>query len=102
MKEVQLHPKDQVTIVKQQEQRKLQLSSQVLPGDGHRSYEFSLKTYELREIKPIHNVILSADGSKNEKRIDMKDGFIYITALNEKNAVKAAKKLGVPYIKVIK
>lgn len=102
MKEAQLHPKDQVTIVKLQEQRKLQLSSQVLPGDGHRSYEFSLKTYELREIKPVSNAVLNAEGLSQEKRVDMKDGFIYITALNEKNAVKAAKKLGVPYIKVIK
>ncbi len=102
MKETQPHQKDQIEIIKQQTLKKLQLSSRILPGDGHRTFEFSLQSHELREVQPVKNVVLTKEGPVQENRIDMKDGFLYITALNEKNAVKSIIKLGFPFVKAIK
>lgn len=104
MKETQPIVQDKVEIVKQvQAKKQTKLHRRIVPGDGHVCFEFDINTNELRKAEYITeaNIDLNKRGHISRK-INMKDGCIYVTSLNAKNAVKKLmKSLNIPFVKVI-
>ena len=104
MKETQLIAQDKVEIVKQvQAKKQVKLQRRIVPGDGHICFEFNIHTNELRKAEYVTeaNVDLNKRGHIS-KKIQMKDGCIYVTTLNAKNAVKKLmKQLNIQFVKVV-
>lgn len=104
MKEVQQIEKDNIQIVKQvQVKKQTKLQRRIIPGDGHQVFEFNIETNELRKAQFVveSNVDLNKKG-RVSKKVSMKDGCIYVTSLNAKNAIrKLMKELHVQFVKVI-
>lgn len=90
--------KDKIEISKQQEiETQKILDSTIKPHENHRLFEFNLSTKELQlALFDEQPVIKWEDALKGNisvnKKITKKDGCIYISALNEKNAIKILKR----------
>jgi hypothetical protein len=104
MRETQPAHKDQIEIVKQVNVKKgVKLQSRILPGDGHNCFEFNIESNELRKAEIKREAIIDINKKTSTvNKVMMKDGCIYITALNAKNAVKKLMKtLNIQFVKVI-
>lgn len=97
MKETQQHNPDQVQDVRQKEVKKqLAFIGRKVPGDGHKCYELNLETLIMSEIEPIKTDANFNEAKKGKlsgsRKINIKENCIYVTALNEKNAIKKFNK----------
>ena len=75
-------------IVGQKEvEKKLLLTGQIVPHEGHTVFEFNLDTHKITvaEFEPID---INYTGTKPNRRIIQKDKCMYASALNMKNAKK--------------
>ena len=76
-----------------QEEKKKKMIGSILPGDGHIIWKIDVNTLR---IEPIDDDDLMKDINFNEapnKRIMIKEGFLYCAALNKKNAIKRFGKM---------
>lgn len=61
----------------------------VSPNKGHRIYQLDTETGEISEAHVEGKVIELPDGRKEfRKQIFVRDKFLYVSALNKRNAVK--------------
>jgi len=61
----------------------------VSPSKGHRIYQLDTETGEISEAHVEGKVIELPDGRKEiRKQIFVRDKFLYVSALNKRNAVK--------------
>lgn len=91
MKELELKDKEKLEVVaNQQKQIEHQLVGYLMPYNGHKVWEINIETGEIAEAK-YSNSSYKAFG-ENKKEIIIKDGFYYVSALNQKNAFKKAIK----------
>lgn len=93
MKETQPIQKDEVQNVRQKEvKRTKQHVGSLLPGDGHKVFEFNKSTCELQEVSPEQKDVDYVAAKKGllagAKRVDAKENCFYFSSLNMKNAVK--------------
>lgn len=77
--------KDKVVIVGQKEIEKLKLQGTIRPQKGHTLFELNLKT---KEIKPAQFEEIYYQSDMKKKKVIMQHDCIYISALNEKNALR--------------
>jgi len=76
-----------------QEEKKKKLIGSILPGDGHIIWKIDVNTLR---VEPIDDNDLLTDINFDEtpnKRIMIKEGFLYCSALNKKNAIKRFGKM---------
>lgn len=76
-----------------QEEKKNKLIGTLLPGDGHTVWKIDINTLVL---EPITDDDLIKDIGFNEavkKRLLVKDGYLYCSALNKQNAIKRFGKM---------
>ena len=91
--------KDKIELVKQtQIEKKRVFIKSIRPQKNHRLFEFDLEKREVRLAqftvnKQISFVDAMKTGGKSNKEVDGKQGCIYISAMNEKNAWKKFLKL---------
>lgn len=94
MKELELKEKEKLEIVaNQKKQIEHEYIGLIVPYDGHKMWEIEIATGNIKEAK-YSNTTFNAFG-ENKKEIIVKEGFLYVSALNQKNAFKKAIK-GVP------
>ena len=74
--------------VKQQQEYK-KLGTYIKQVDGGCIYAFNPKTGELKPAEYKTELVF---GQKPRKRLDVEPGWVYVEALNEKNAWKRLKK----------
>jgi hypothetical protein len=61
----------------------------VSPSKGHRIYQLDTETGEISEAHVEGKIIELPDGRKEiRKQIFVRDKFLYVSALNKRNAVK--------------
>lgn len=61
----------------------------VSPNKGHRIYQLDTETGEISEAHVEGKIIELPDGRKEiRKQIFVRDKFLYVSALNKRNAVK--------------
>lgn len=61
----------------------------VTPNRGHRLYQLNTETGEVTEAHVEGKVIELPDGRKEiRKQIFIRDKYLYVSALNKKNAIK--------------
>lgn len=104
MKELQKIQRDNVSEVRQVQQKKTKKHIGVLlPGDGHKVYEFNKLTFELRVAEYEKQNVEYSSKKKQNRTVKVKENCVYLTALNEKNAVKKVHKTfkNIPLVKVI-
>ena len=82
--------KDKVVIVGQREMKqKAKLHGSIRPQKGHTLFELNLKT---KEIKPATfeelDFVVNQITNGKKKKVIMQTDCIYISALNEKNALR--------------
>lgn len=91
MKEIELKPQTQLEIVaNQKKQIEHELIGHIIPYNGHRIWEVNLSTKEVNEAK-YANTTYNAF-AENKKEVIIKQGFVYVSALNKKNALIKAMK----------
>jgi hypothetical protein len=76
-----------------QEEKKNKLIGTLLPGDGHTLWKINVHTLQL---EPIDDDDLIKEIGFNEsvnKRLLVKDGYLYCSALNKQNAIKRFGKM---------
>lgn len=98
MKELEIKTGDKIEIVDQKQQKsQLKLLKSIKPHQGHKCWELNTETGEVKEaeFKEENVDFISAENKKIalRKKIITKDGYIYLPALNKKNAIKKFKKL---------
>lgn len=91
MKETELPSKENIEIsVTQKQQKGNKLIGKIVPHNGHKMWEINTQTLEVKQVK-YSNATYSPYG-ETKKEIIIKQGCVYISALNEKNALKKYKK----------
>lgn len=82
-------PKDNIEIsVKKQQEKRYELIKSIVPHLGHTLYEINKETLEIRKAKFASITGNYVFGEKNNKELIIQKGFAYVSALNEKNALK--------------
>lgn len=76
--------------IKKQKQIQHQFIGDIIPYDGHKIWEINIETLEVKEAK-FTNTTYQMFG-ENKKEIIAKEGFVYVAALNKKNALKKYNK----------
>lgn len=94
---IQLKDKDRITIEQEQEKRnELKHIRRVIPHEGHTLFEINESTGEIEEAEfdienNYHLIVGSGWKKKNAKvsrKLIVKQGCVYVSALNKKNAWK--------------
>lgn len=85
MKELELKIKTELS-VKQKKQIEHELIGKIIPYEGHIIWQINKETLEIEKAKFSNATYVY--GSEIKKEIIIKDGFVYISALNKKNALK--------------
>ena len=83
--------KTEITANKSQE-KKYELIGHIVPHLGHTLYEINKETLEVRKARFSSITGNYVFGEKNNKELITQKGFVYVAALNEKNALKKYKK----------
>lgn len=98
MKEIEVHQKDTIELVKQPEVKKMEAYlGTYRPKNGHTLYEYHLIEKTLKPASYWVESVLVLGGSNGQRgistrKIMVKDNCLYIPALNEKNAWRILKK----------
>jgi hypothetical protein len=69
-----------------QEERKKKLIGQIIPHNGHSIFKINEETLEISEPKYIKKAWIF--NGENKPEVLVEKGFFYVSALNEKNALK--------------
>ena len=88
---------DTEIVSEKQQEKKNQLLGNIRPHRGHTLYKVNVKTLEVTEAvfeKQDIEWAIATSSKKQAKKILIEKGCIYISALNEKNAVKKFPKFG--------
>lgn len=121
MKETQLHQPDQVAEVRQVQHKKQDnFIGSMIPGDGHKLFEFNKKTYTLQIVQKeelekkvarfpskraksnIPALIENSGIRAQNLNFKTKENCLYLYALNFKSAAKKlVKRYNVPYVLTI-
>lgn len=84
-------------VAEQQQEKKLQFAGSIRPHRGHTLYKVNVKTLEIDKAE-FEKQDISFEEVQNKKKpnkkIIIEDGFVYISALNEKNVIKKMPKFG--------
>lgn len=85
--------KDTIKVVGEKEvEKKLKLLGSIRPKKGHTLFEINLKTLEMREAETEIQPVVFREGQSKfvplRKKVVVKVGHTYISALNKKNALK--------------
>lgn len=94
--------KDKVVIVGQKEvEKKVKHIGSIRPNKGHTLFEFDRNAMVIRKAKFERDEVVSFEKEANpkklgtsHKRVIIKEGCFYLSALNHKNAIKKLIKLG--------
>ena len=87
MKELNNFSKTELSVKQQkQEERKKKLIGQIIPHNGHSIFKINEETLEISEPKYIQKAWIF--NGKNKPEVLVEEGFFYVSALNEKNALK--------------
>lgn len=91
--------KDQTAVVaEKQQEKKLKLVGRIQPHKGHTLFKVDRKTLEISKAK-FEAVDITFEQAKERKKptkkVIVEEGFVYVSALNEKNVFKKLPKLGV-------
>lgn len=88
--------KDKVSVVKKKEQKEkketMNFVGRYVPKKGHTIYEVNKETLEYAPVEYAKQDFIIGE-KVSRRRINMKDGFTYISALNEKNLKRKLAKL---------
>lgn len=79
--------------INQKQQIEAQLVGQIKPKNGHKVFAINKKTKEISLAKFDSLAIIRDIRQTVNKRITVEEGFFYISALNEKNALKKFNKI---------
>lgn len=96
MKEIETRIKEQVKFSKEIKQEKQTfLVNSIHPHEGHKCFEYNVVTKELKGAEFMEVAISFEAAQMGEiapkRKVMTKENCIYLTALNEKNAVKKLK-----------
>lgn len=86
--------KDKVINVRQTEHEKQKLLNRIRPHKGHTLFEYNIETNEIKKAK-IEAVLEYPEATglkKVQKKVVAQRNCLYVSALNEKNAIKKLKK----------
>jgi hypothetical protein len=88
---------EEIEIVDQKQVKKThQLIATITPHRGHKLWEVNVLTREVKEAEYEVEAVDFAKASKGEmakrKKVIQKPGFVYLSALNEKNVWKKLRK----------
>lgn len=72
-----------------QEERKKKLIGQIIPYNGHSIFKINEETLEVSEPKYIQKAWIF--NGENKPEVLVEEGFFYVSALNERNALKKYK-----------
>ena len=87
MKELELKNETKIEIsVKQKKQVEHQLIGKIIPREGHKIWQINDQTLEIK-VAEFSNTTYYLLG-ENKKQIIIKKGHTYVSALNQKNALK--------------
>ena len=90
MRELELNSKEKIELsVQQKKQVEHQLIDNIVPHNGHSIWEINKETLEISKAK--YSNATYQYGGENKKEIIIKDGYAYVSALNQKNALKKYK-----------
>lgn len=98
MKEIELKIKDEVKIVKEVKQEKQTvLINSIKPYEGHKCFEYNTVSNVLR-LAEFMEVAVSFEAAQRgeiatNRKVMTKEDCVYLTALNEKNAIKRLCKI---------
>lgn len=76
--------------------KELKLLGSLKPQKGHKCFEINLNTNEISEATYVESeiVVLTSNADyKINRKVNVKQDCIYITALNKENAIKKLNKL---------
>lgn len=98
MKELEVKVKEEIKIVKEVSQEKqLVLVNSIKPYEGHKCFEYNVLVNTLSFAKFMEVSISFEAAQKGEiaplREVMTKEGCVYLTALNEKNAIKRLSKM---------
>jgi len=75
--------------IKDNAEPKINFLGSVNPSRGHRLYQLDTETGEISEAQIEGRIALLPDGRQElRKQVFIRDKFLYVSALNKKNAVK--------------
>jgi len=77
---------EQTVKQQKQEERKKKLIGQIIPHNGHSIFKLNEETLEISEPKYIQKAWIF--NGENKPEVLVEEGFFYVSALNEKNALK--------------
>lgn len=77
---------EQSVKLQKQEERKKKLIGQIIPHNGHSIFKINEETLEISEPKYIQKSWIF--NGENKPEVLVEEGFFYVSALNEKNALK--------------
>jgi len=72
--------------VKKEKEVQYELIDNIIPYNNHTMWEINIKTLEIKKAEYYRKDYIL--GQENKKEIIVKKGYKYISALNEKNAMK--------------
>tara|TARA_R110002051_G_scaffold322875_1_gene414762 strand:+ start:1778 stop:2089 length:312 start_codon:yes stop_codon:yes gene_type:complete len=79
-------------VAKKEQTKEYKKATTIKPHKGHTLYEYNVETKELVEATYTKTDVSYIDIQKGKniarRRVDMKGGCVYVSALNKKNAVK--------------
>lgn len=98
MKEIENHTQDKLGVYAEiPVKRELKYLGTLTPHKGHKCFEYEVETGIIREAQFEEVTVNFAQAMKGDvsvrKKIIVKEGCIYTTALNVKNAVKHFDKM---------
>ena len=98
MKEIELKVKDEVKIVKEVKQEKQTvLVNSIQPHEGHKCFEYNIVSNVLKLAEFMEAVVSFEAAQRGEiapkRKVMTKEDCVYLTALNEKNAIKRLCKM---------
>ncbi len=86
-----------VNEVKKQVEKQLKFVEQKRPHSGHKCFEINTKTNEINLAEFKEEAISFEDARSGiisgKRKVIIKEGCVYVTALNKKNAIKKYNKL---------
>ena len=100
MKELETHSGigdiEIVNEVKKQQEKQLKFIGQQRPHSGHKCFEINLSTGEIN-LAEFKEEAISFEDARNgiisgKRKVIVKEGCVYVTALNKKNAIKKLNK----------
>jgi len=88
MRELENNPKEKTEIsIQQKKQIEKELVGVLKPHSGHSIFEIDVETLEVKYAQFV-TYTFSIGKNHSNKELLVRDGFAYICALNEKNALK--------------